>query len=285
MLDSSLSYRMVADVEVAGFLSGGLDSTITTLATGIRSTWCVGFSGDEDFSAARRVADEALLQHHEVLVTREEFLHTTATMVRARREPLCVPNEALVYLAARDARDHGIKCTLSGEGADELFGGYDRIFRWAGSATTFELPEFARLYCYDDDVDLEVVEDAVGPFRRYEDPYLIVSAFFQIAHLGNLLRRLDFATMFASVEGREPFADFRLAERLFGMPLSYKHRGADPKTPLKDAYRDIVPDFVLKRAKHGFPVPLREIFNAETGTKPGYSAWSDHNLNVLGWTQ
>jgi asparagine synthase (glutamine-hydrolysing) len=285
LLDSSLSYRMVADVEVAGFLSGGLDSTITTLATGIRATWCVGFAGDDDFAAARRVAEGAQLRHHEVIVDRDGFLDATETMVRARREPLCVPNEALVYLAARDARHHGVKCTLSGEGADELFGGYDRIFRWADSASTFELPEFARLYCYDNDVDLEVVEDALAPFRRYEDPYLIVSAFFQIAHLGNLLRRLDFATMFASVEGREPFADFRLAERLFGLRLSYKHCGMDPKAPLKEAYRDIVPEFVLKRAKHGFPVPLRDVFNTAAGIKPGYSAWFDHNLNVLGWMQ
>jgi asparagine synthase (glutamine-hydrolysing) len=285
LVDSAIRYRMVADVEVGGFLSGGLDSTITTLASGIRSTWCVGFAGEPDFDFARRVADDEDLLHREVIVDRSTFLQTMDSMVRTRREPLCVPNEVMLFLAASDARSAGIKCTLSGEGADELFAGYDRVFQWAASAGAFDLGAFAHLYCYGNADDLEVIEDALGPFMHYGTPYLIVNAFFQIAHLAGLLRRLDFATMLASVEGREPFADFRLVERLFGLPMSYKHSGHESKTPLKNAYQDLVPSYILQREKRGFPAPLGAIFGSETGTKAGYSAWFDRNLNILGWLQ
>jgi asparagine synthase (glutamine-hydrolysing) len=285
LLDSSIEYRMVADVEVGGFLSGGLDSTIVTLESGIESTWCVGFDGDEDFAFAREVAEAKELCHHEVVVDDGEFLHAMRRMVAARMEPLCVPNEVLVFLAARDAREQGIKCTLSGEGADELFAGYDRIFRWASAASEFDIRAFAQQYCYGTTDDIEVVEDAVSPYLQYGTPYLIVSAFFQTAHLGGLLRRLDFATMFASVEGREPFVDYRLVERLFGLPTTYKHRGGIVKAPLKEAYQDLVPIQVLRRPKVGFPVPLERIFG-ETGTKAaGYTAWFNENLRILGWLQ
>ena len=134
---------MVADVEVGGFLSGGLDSTITAMASGIRSTWCAGFEGDPDFAVARRIARETGLSHREVVVGRDAFLEAVDTMVRIRQEPLCVPNEVMLYLVAKDVRDAGIKCTLSGEGADELLGGYDRIFSWADSAKEFDIAVFA----------------------------------------------------------------------------------------------------------------------------------------------
>ena len=283
LVDSSIAYRMVAHVEVGGFLSGGLDSTITALASGVRSTWCTGFEGDPDFAVARRVAAEAGLRHREVVIDRGAFLDAVEAMVRLRQEPLAVPNEVMLYLTARDIRRAGIKCTLSGEGADELFAGYDRIFRWAANSEQFDIATFADYYCYGNAEDLEVVEDALAPFLRYGEPYLIVNAFFQIAHLARLLHRLDLATMLASVEGREPFADFRLIERLFGQPMTYKHAHRGNKTPLKDAYSDLVPDYVLARTKRGFPVPLAEIFNDSRGHKPGYTAWFDHNLRILGW--
>jgi asparagine synthase (glutamine-hydrolysing) len=283
LVDFAIDYRMVADVEVAGFLSGGLDSTITSLASGIRSTWCCGFQEDPDFAVARRIADERGLYHHEVVVSRDTYVETVDRMIRARREPLCVPNEVVLYLAAQDVRRAGIKCTLSGEGADELFAGYDRIFLWANSTRSFDVAGFAQHYCYGNTSDLEVVEDALAPFLYLQDPYLITSAFFQIAHLERLLYRLDMATMLASVEGREPFADFHLVERLFGLPMSYKHAHYGNKTPLKIAYEDVIPAYVLEREKRGFPVPLSEIFNDSRGNKPGYTAWFDHNLNVLGW--
>ena len=285
LVDSAISYRMVAHVEVGGFLSGGLDSTITAMASGIRSTWCSAFEGDPDFPVARRIADETGFTHREVVVDRGAFLEAVETMARVRREPLCVPNEVMLYLAAKDVRRAGIKCTLSGEGADELFGGYDRIFSWADSAERFDIGTFADYYCYGTVDDLEVVEDAVAPFLNYGDPYLIVNAFFQVAHLGRLLHRLDQATMLASVEGREPFADFRLVERLFGLPMSYKHSVRGNKTPLKDAYEDLVPGYVLEREKRGFPAPLSQVFNDSRGHKRGYTAWFDHNLKILGWLQ
>ncbi len=284
LVRSAIDYRMVADVEVAGFLSGGLDSTVTTLVSGVKRTWSVGFDEDEDLRHAAKVAGLNNLQHTQVIVDRETFLSSAVEMILARGEPLCVPNEVLIFRMASDARRNGIKCTLSGEGADELFAGYDRIFQWAWNTKSFDLNNFASLYCYGQ-VDLEVLEEAITPYLGYETPYLIINAFFQVEHLGALLKRLDYASMLASIEAREPFADYRLVERLFGLPFTWKCGELGPKTPLKQAFSHLVPKEVCMRQKLGFPVPLESIFSDDRGVKSGYASWFDFNLKTLGWLQ
>jgi asparagine synthase (glutamine-hydrolysing) len=282
LVASAINHRMVADVEIGAFLSGGLDSTIATLISGVKKTWAVGFEGDEDLPFAADIARQFALQHKEVIINKPSFLSTATEMILARKEPLCVPNEVLIYLMARDVRDQGVKCVLSGEGADELFGGYDRIFSWSWSATDFDLRAFALLYCYGE-IDMEVIEDALSPYLTHITPYLIVSAFFQVEHLGALLRRLDHATMLAGIEAREPFADFQLVERLFGLPYTWKYGALSAKTPFKRAFLDAVPVNILNRKKNGFPVPLSSIFLDTKGLKAGYPAWFDFNLKTLGW--
>lgn len=285
LLISSVNYRMVADVEVAALLSGGLDSTVTAALAGIRKTWCGGFAGDEDIAIAQRVADDLGFEHHSVFCDPHEFVSTAREMLRLRGEPLCVPNEVLLFSLARDAGETGIRCLMTGEGADELFAGYDRIFSWAADAEEFDIQAFSAHYCYGATPDLEMVEDAIAPYRKYGKPSLIVAAFFQCAHLGSLLRRLDHATMLAGVEAREPFADYRLVERLFGQPFGYKNAELGPKSPLKRVMRTVIPDYVISRRKIGFPVPLSMIFGESYGQLEGYPSWFNFNLQELGWCQ
>jgi asparagine synthase (glutamine-hydrolysing) len=285
LLVSAVDYRMVADVEVAALLSGGLDSTVTATLAGVRKTWCGGFSGDEDIAVAQRVADDLGFEHHTVFCDPREFVDTAREMLRLRGEPLCVPNEVLLYRLARDASGSGIRCLMTGEGADELFAGYDRIFSWAADAEEFDIEAFSARYCYGATPDLEMVEDAIAPYRKFGKPSLVVGAFFQCAHLGSLLRRLDHATMLAGVEAREPLADYRLVERLFGQPIAYKNAELGPKSPLKRVMRTLVPDYVIARQKVGFPVPLSTIFGASGGQADGYPSWFNFNLRELGWRQ
>ncbi|MRR49787.1 MAG: asparagine synthase (glutamine-hydrolyzing) [Rhodocyclaceae bacterium] len=283
LLRSSIAFRMVADVEVGSFLSGGLDSSVVTSLAQVRNTWCAGFPGDEDSRLAANLASDWQLNHHQITLNHCDFLHLAREMIGRRREPLCVPNEVALYAAARDASEQGIKCLLCGEGADELFAGYDRIFSWAASTTVFDLRRFAELYCYGTEPDFEVIEDALVDFMPLREPYLIVSAFFQIAHLQSLLRRLDHATMLASLEAREPLVDYRLVERLFGVPFDYKCAELGPKTPLKRLSAELLPNYVLEREKVGFAVPLASIFGSPPNSKAGYGAWFDFNLNCLEW--
>ena len=74
-----------------------------------------------------------MLFHIWQLVKKEEFLDTARSMILQRKEPLSVPNEVLLLLMTKQVKTENT-VVLSGEGADELFYGYDRIFRWANDS-------------------------------------------------------------------------------------------------------------------------------------------------------
>lgn len=232
LVESAVKYRVIADVEVGSYLSGGLDSSIVAGLINRPHTWTVGTATSNEFEWARLAADAFGSTHHEVLVTEEQFLDTARELILQRREPLSVPNEVLLYCMTEQVKRHNT-VVLSGEGADELFYGYDRIFKWAAHAGAFDQQEFDALYSYGKHRDDEVLEDALSPFISRGTPERTVAAFFQIAHLQGLLRRLDNATMRASVEARVPFVDHRLVERMAGVPYSYRAAQGVVKAPLK----------------------------------------------------
>ncbi|MDP3072422.1 MAG: asparagine synthase (glutamine-hydrolyzing) [Opitutaceae bacterium] len=283
LLRSAVDYRLIADVPVGSYLSGGLDSSIVAALARRAHTWVTGLPGENEFEWAEKVAHHLGTEHRAITVTAERFVAAAQEMIVARREPLAVPNEVLLFEMTRAVK---VKNTvvLSGEGADELFAGYDRIFRWAGESRAWDVREFARRYCYGGQLDLEVVEDAVAPFVGRGEPFAIVSAFFQIAHLHGLLRRLDNATMLCGVEGRVPFVDHRLVERLAGVPLGYKMAGGVVKAPLKRVFGHLLPADVVHRPKVGFPVNLDRVLPRGTsdGAGTAMDRWFDFNLSALG---
>ena len=280
LVESAVRYRNIADVEVGSYLSGGLDSTIVAGLSEQPHTWTVGSQRNNEFSWARLAAEEFGTKHHEVLLEEPEFLDIARDLITHRREPLSVPNEVQLYVMTREVREHNT-VILSGEGADELFFGYDRVFRWAAGAERFDLREFDRLYSYGSREDDEVLEDALAPFRDRGEAIDVVAAFFQVSHLHGLLRRLDNSTMRCSVEGRVPFVDYRLVERMAGVPFSYRMAGGEVKAPLKRVFADLVPDAILERKKVGFPVDLERVFQDDPGN-PQMDRWLRFNLDTLG---
>ena len=130
--------RLVSDVPVCCFLSGGLDSSIVAyemadLRSEPTETFAVGFgdgAGQNEFPYARMVAEQCGTEHTEVSMTGKGYLDQLADLVRLRDAPLSVPNEVPIYQMSRELQKNA-KVVLSGEGADELFGGYGRIFRSA----------------------------------------------------------------------------------------------------------------------------------------------------------
>ncbi len=277
---SAVDYRNIADVEVGSYLSGGLDSTIVAGLSEQPHTWTVGSHRNNEFSWARLAAERFGTKHHEVLLEEEEFLDIAKDLITHRREPLSVPNEVQLYVMTREVREHNT-VILSGEGADELFFGYDRVFRWAANAERFDLREFDRLYSYGSHEDDEVLEDALSPFRDRGAAIDVVAAFFQVSHLHGLLRRLDNSTMQCSVEGRVPFVDYRLVERMAGVPFEYRMAGGEVKAPLKRVFADLVPREILDRKKVGFPVDLQRVFHDDAGS-PRMDHWLQFNLETLG---
>ncbi len=281
LVRSAVDYRCLADVPVGSYLSGGLDSSIVAALSNRSHTWVVGGVEENEFDWAQQVATHLGTQHRAVTVRPEQFMETARHMIRVRREPLAVPNEVLLCELTRVVKGANT-VVLSGEGADELFAGYDRIFRWASAAPAWDLREFARHYCYGSQLDLDVVEDAVAPFAGRGDAYAVTSAFFQIAHLHGLLRRLDNSTMLCSVEGRVPFVDHRLVERLAGVPLAYKFGAGVVKAPLKRVFGRLLPAAVVARPKVGFPVDLDRVLPPGLPGQTPMDRWFNFNLAELG---
>ena len=274
--------RQVADVPVGSYLSGGLDSTIVAGLASQPDTWTVGFVDSNEFEWGRIAAKHFGSRHHEVLLDYSEFMPLVQSMVERRCEPLSVPNEVLLYRMTQQVATCN-KVVLSGEGADELCFGYDRIFRWA-AANPWDIAEFARLYAYGSVDDMEIIEDAVQPFVHRGSSLSIVEGFFQVAHLHGLLRRLDSATMLCSVEAREPFLDYRLVERFAGVPFNWRMANGLVKAPFKRAFSGLVPVEIIERPKVGFPVPLEKIpFTPESGATP-MDRWFGFNLSTLAGT-
>ncbi len=134
-LESSVRSHLMSDVPVGLFLSGGLDSTALAMLMAPESrtpvhAFSVGFSEVEanELPYARLAARAAGAQYHEVLVSPQEFFQALPRLVWHEDEPIAFNSSVPLYFVSRLARQH-VKVVLTGEGADELFLGYDYRYR------------------------------------------------------------------------------------------------------------------------------------------------------------
>lgn len=136
VLEDSVRHHLIADVPVGAFLSGGIDSAITvTLVQEQRAaqgldpvkTFTVGFDAVSEHREAREVADRLGTDHHEIHVDIGDYLGVLPDIAWFFDEPVADPSAVSLYFVAQAAREE-VTVVLSGEGADELFGGY-RIYR------------------------------------------------------------------------------------------------------------------------------------------------------------
>ncbi len=162
-LVDATSLRMLrADVPVGSYLSGGLDSSLIA-AIGLRakgsnfSTFSLRFEDAEydETSYQRLMAERLGSDHHEVLVGRADIARVFPDVIRHTERPVLRTAPAPLYLLSKLVRDAGIKVVLTGEGADEMFAGYD-LFReakvrrfWAAQPASLRRPRLLeRLYPY-----------------------------------------------------------------------------------------------------------------------------------------
>ncbi|WP_420547780.1 asparagine synthase (glutamine-hydrolyzing) [Curvivirga sp.] len=133
LFDAAVQRRILsADVPVGVMLSGGLDSSAIA-ASAVKQghkdfhTFCVGFEGadkENEFEYANLVAEHLGTKHHNIQITRDEFLNDLDLMVYHQDEPMADLSSIPLYRLCKEAKKH-VKVILSGEGADELLGGYD----------------------------------------------------------------------------------------------------------------------------------------------------------------
>ncbi len=135
LLESSVKYRMISDVPFGAFLSGGVDSSIVTAIMAKNSpepikTFTIGFEeeGFNEFEYANIVVEKYGTDHKEIVLSSKNYIKTMEELISFKDAPLSVPNEVPLYLMSKELKKY-ITVVLSGEGADEIFGGYGRIFR------------------------------------------------------------------------------------------------------------------------------------------------------------
>lgn len=305
VISDSTQRHMRADVPTCAMLSGGLDSSIiASIARTLDAelhTYGAGAPSEnalEDFEAARLVAEELGVCHTSVPLTQELFLRRWPEMIARLGVPLTTPNEVAINEVARQMRSDGFVVALSGEGADELFAGYDRplvaVRDAMQSCRALDAAMLAHLELthnswltsdikpnfLHDHVWAEMEHDArllestreayAGALRRAEQTHASdVSAavgatleFHRRVNLPRLLARLDTGTMLESVEGRTPFADAHVMACAACLPLDdlirWSDAGVTTKVVLRHAFQARVPDLALRRPKASFPLPFVE---------------------------
>jgi asparagine synthase (glutamine-hydrolysing) len=275
-LKTAVERRRVADVPVGVLLSGGLDSSLVValLAEGAHSglkTFSIGFEsvggleGDE-FRYSDLIARQFATDHHSIRVDTSRFLTALPSALSAMSEPMVSHDSIGFYLLSEEVSKQ-VKVVQSGQGADEIFGGYHwypPLMR-ANDAVS----EYARVYfdCKHDemaqalaprfmngDYSRHFVEDffAKSGAARPIDKALEIDT--RIMLVDDPVKRVDNMTMAWGLEARVPFLDHELVELAARIPPELKVRG-NGKHILKEAARGLVPDEVIDRPKGYFPVP------------------------------
>ncbi|HEY9383732.1 MAG TPA: asparagine synthase (glutamine-hydrolyzing), partial [Gemmatimonadales bacterium] len=311
LLDEAVACHLEADVPLGAFLSGGVDSsTVVALmarhSAGRVKTFSIGFSEQayNEAPAAARVA-KALGTEHTELVVRPDAESLFEQIVGIYDEPFADSSAIPTFLVSQLARRH-VKVALSGDGGDELFGGYTRYaeigarpqwprpVRRALRSLALLLPHGAlgrnRIYDlgrtqrgqYANTVlaplllseggvgaealgaQLGEVEQILAPwFEGMDGEPLLASLMLvdQSTYLpGDILTKVDRASMAVSLEARVPLLDHELADFANGISADLKIQGGRGKLLFKQAIEGIVPPEVLTKPKQGFAIPLAEWF-------------------------
>jgi asparagine synthase (glutamine-hydrolysing) len=225
-LVTAVRERMMADVPVGVFLSGGLDSSVVAAVLARASqpgstvhSFAAGTPGSSDLAAARVVADALGLEHHERVYADEDVVAVLPSVVASTEsyEPSLIRSAVPNYLLAEMAAQH-VKVVLTGEGADELFAGYHHLR---------ELSE--------DDLRDALVDGVAA-----------------LHHLN--LQRCDRVTMAHGLEARVPFLSRDMLAVAQRIPIGWKLLGEDgqEKRLLREAFRGWIPDEILWRRKEQF---------------------------------
>ena len=260
-LDEAVRLAMDGSRPAGVLLAGGHDSAaIVALAKQHRerlSTFSAGFADDKrsELPAAALLAKHFGTEHQEIVLERREVLAQLPELVASRDAPVSRPADVALHLLARQAA-RKVKVALSGDGGDEILGGYRRHTILRSFAPNpkrvnglFVIPVA--------DPKMPVDEGRASALRSilyYEQTGWLAD---------NLLERSDRLTTAASLELRTPYLDHRLAEYVSTLPDAARVRGLSTKWILRQAGRRLMGDAGPKPRKAGFRIPLGDLMCGE----------------------
>ncbi len=268
--------RKASDVEVGLFLSGGLDSSlilailyelgthqVQTFSLGVEP-W-QGYPGDE-FEHSNLVAERFQSRHTQFLISNREMLESLPLATQSMSEPMPSTDVTAFYLLSQRVSKK-VKVVLSGQGADELFGGYfwyPLMQKESGSA----IQRFSKHYfdrSHEDylkliEPDFASCEDVTTPYMEAELNWSknfldsVFHAEISTLMVDDPIKRVDNMTMTWGLEGRVPLLDYALVEHAMMMPPELKLKSGG-KHPLKEIAKTLLPDSIIHRDKGYFPMP------------------------------
>jgi asparagine synthase (glutamine-hydrolysing) len=315
LIEGAVRARLMSDVPLGAFLSGGLDSStvvahLARISASRVKTFSIAFREQQfdESSYARLVASTFATDHQEFVVEADQTADLPL-LARHLGEPFADSSIVPSYHVARITRPH-VTVAMNGDGGDELFGGYDRYraaliaeligalaplrIRAALARSGNLLPRSAnaprwqtriRRFLLEFDQSAaerqirwtgfftgKAYDRVVGPRIRELAPIVESSlpdlltttdaaeSFMARDILttlpGDLLVKMDIATMANSLEARSPLLDQRLAEFVARLPTSYKVNTRQSKILLRRAMAGVLPKAILNRRKMGFGVPI-----------------------------
>lgn len=284
LLTDSIQRQMVSDVDIACLLSGGLDSSIITAVVSKNKenlhTYSIDyedndkyfektkFTVSQDNKYINKMSKTFNTKHHYKIITQHALAKYLKEAVKARDLPgMADIDSSLLWFSKQIKKHH--KVILSGECADEIFGGYPWFYReevknreyfpWLDSIESrnkllkkdlqekLKLKEF--MYTQYNNILKEVPKTKNKKEQIYKNLFYLNMTYF----MPTLLERKDRMTMRGSIEARVPFADTHLIEYLWNLPWEYKYHNNQEKAILRDAYRNILPEEIVDRKKNPYP--------------------------------
>lgn len=298
--------HLVSDVPVATFLSGGVDSSLVTALAAIQqpdiSALSIGFKDSrfDEAPYAAAVCRRYGLRHHVEYCDAADFLPMLDEWPMVMDDPVADPSAVMLHVVARLTRALGYKVVLSGEGADELFAGYNQYWRFQLARSIHAkggryAPMLVKLV-----EALKPGQTRYAQFARAAtvdprfhgagiifEPYLIDTVIdasaVETGTAGNLhealeldigrrlpddiLTRTDRATMHASVEARVPFLTRYVLAEALALPDGMLVKGGVQKYALRKVAERYVPRECMTRPKNGFDLPLADWLRADLREK------------------
>lgn len=284
-LTESIKRQMVSDVDIACLLSGGLDSSIITAIVAKNrdktlDTYSIDyedndkyfkktkFTVSQDNDYIKLMSETFNTNHYYKVITQHKLAKYLKESVIARDLPgMADIDSSLLWFSKQIKKKH--KVILSGECADEIFGGYPWFYRkevrdreyfpWLDSIDyrnkllkkelqeKLKLKEFMKTQY--DNILKEVPITKNKEEQIYKNLFYLNMTYF----MPTLLERKDRMTMRGSIEARVPFADTKLIEYLWNLPWEYKFHNNTEKGILRDAYKDLLPKEIVTRKKNPYP--------------------------------
>lgn len=290
LVRDSVMRQTVSDVPICTFLSGGLDSSlISSVTRGVLSergerlhTFSVEYRDNARYFKAGKFqpnADDEYIaemvkylgsEHHRVVVDTPELVEALYSSTEARDLPGMADVDSSLLLFCRAVKDAGFKVALSGECADEIFGGYPWYrdpdiretdgFPWSQSTAyraSLMRPEYlegvsAEEYVHDKylgTISLVTEQGLTSLERRMRQMMRLNTDWF----MQTLLDRKDRMSMYSGLEVRVPFCDYRIVEYLYRVPWMFKDYLGREKGLLRKASEGMLPEKILARKKSPYP--------------------------------